>query len=105
MKTDTSSDERCAPFVALLATPIPQHQTTGTQTATLVHKEAADEDQDYEVGGGDASGFLWEQQGATYDASQGLWIKNAQPFVILQGIALGTETLTKIVEEEADEDR
>lgn len=104
MKTAISSKEPCAPFITLLATPIPQCSTTGTQTATLVRNEAADEDTDHENRVADPFRLPWEQQGAVYDAIQGLWIKDAQPFVMLQSSALGTETLTKTVNEEADED-
>lgn len=104
MKIDISPEELCAPFIALLATPIPQHNTIRTQTAILFRNEAADGNTDYDNRVARPFRLPWEQQGAVYDAVQGLWIKDAQPFVMLQRSALGTETLTKIVNEEADED-
>lgn len=105
MKTDTSSSTQLVPFFTRLATPIPQQRMSGTRTATLVREEAADEDADRGVAAANSCEPSWERHGATYDAACGFWIKDGQPFVALQGAALGTETLTKLVEEEADEDR
>ena len=105
MKTDTSSSTPLVPFLTRLASPIPQQRMSGTRTATLVREETADEDTDYSVAVAVPYETLRERHGATYDDARGFWIKDGQPFVALQKAALGTETLTKIVEEEADEDR
>lgn len=98
-------DEPYAPFITRLATAIPQRRTVGTQTATLIRNETTDEDTDYDNVTQVPAQLPWERQGAFYDSIQGLWIKNSQPFVLLQHGALDTETLTKTVKEEADEDQ